>query len=88
MEAISITISSFTGWSVYLPADGLLLSQWHVAIVGLLLPNYRHFLDIRGTEIYRLCSADDGHPAEQILVFLLGFLCSCSNGGKFLLYAI
>lgn len=35
------------GWHLYLPTDGLLLRQRNVAFMGLLLPNYRHFLDIR-----------------------------------------
>lgn len=83
----SFAVSSVSGRSVYLPADGLLLGQRHVTLMGLLLPNHRYFLDIRGAEIHRLRSADDGYPAQQVLVYLLGLLCSCCNVGKLLLHS-
>lgn len=86
IHLFSFAVSSVSGRSVYLPADGLLLGQRHVTIMGLLLPNHRYFLDIRGEEIHRLHSADDGYPSQHVLVYLLGLLCSCCNVGKLLLY--
>jgi len=70
MEDNDLTFLS--GWNLHLPADGFLFRERNVDPVGVLLPDDRDIVDLRGEKVLRLRASDDGNPIEQVLVHMLG----------------
>lgn len=52
------------GRNLYLSTDGLLFRERYVHPVGVLLPDDRDIVDIRGAKILRLRAPDDGDSIE------------------------
>lgn len=72
------------GWDLHIPVNGLLFSEWDVDPLGMLLPNDRDIVDLRGEEVLRLHPPDDGHTIEQVLVHLLGGVRASDHGREYI----
>lgn len=73
---IFILFQTFLGRSVLVPTDGFLFSLWHVFVMGVFLPNHRHWMVLRGWEVLWLCRGNDDSSPLQVLVSVLEILCS------------
>jgi len=53
-------IAFLSGWNLHLPTDGFLFRERDVNPLGVLLPDDRDIVDLRGEKVLRLRASDDG----------------------------